>query len=307
MGSDDHYPEEAPTHRVRVDAFAIDATAVTNAAVRALRRRHRLRDGGRAAARPGRLPRTRPPENLQPGSLVFTPTRGTGRPASPQPVVDAGRRARAGGTRRARAARSKRGPTTRSCTSPTRTPQAYADLGRAPPADRGRVGVRRPRRPRGRGLHLGRRGPARAAGSWPTPGTARTSPGAAPARAAGSRTSPVGQLPGQRLRALRHGRQRVGVDRRLVDRAATPTTPARRAARPANPRGGDVEHSYDPRPAAVPDRPQGDQGRLAPVRRHLLPALPARRPPPADDRHRHEPPRASGASAAPTPDDRRRP
>ena len=31
MGSDDHYPEEAPTHRVRVDAFSIDATAVTNA------------------------------------------------------------------------------------------------------------------------------------------------------------------------------------------------------------------------------------------------------------------------------------
>jgi formylglycine-generating enzyme len=30
MGSDDHYPEEAPTHRVRVDAFSIDATTVTN-------------------------------------------------------------------------------------------------------------------------------------------------------------------------------------------------------------------------------------------------------------------------------------
>src|SRR6478735_5772120 len=31
MGSDDHYSEEAPTHRVRVDAFSIDATTVTNA------------------------------------------------------------------------------------------------------------------------------------------------------------------------------------------------------------------------------------------------------------------------------------
>ena len=31
MGSDAHYPEEAPAHRVRVDGFAIDATAVTNA------------------------------------------------------------------------------------------------------------------------------------------------------------------------------------------------------------------------------------------------------------------------------------
>ena len=76
MGSDDHYPEEAPTHRVRVDAFSIDAGAVTNARVRRVRRRHRLRHRGRAAARPGRLSRTRPPENLQPGSMVFTPTRG---------------------------------------------------------------------------------------------------------------------------------------------------------------------------------------------------------------------------------------
>jgi formylglycine-generating enzyme required for sulfatase activity len=30
MGSNDHYPEEAPTHRVRVDAFWIDRYAVTN-------------------------------------------------------------------------------------------------------------------------------------------------------------------------------------------------------------------------------------------------------------------------------------
>ena len=33
MGSDDHYPEEAPTHRVRVDAFAIDAPRVRSPAV----------------------------------------------------------------------------------------------------------------------------------------------------------------------------------------------------------------------------------------------------------------------------------
>jgi formylglycine-generating enzyme len=30
MGSDDHYPEEAPAHQVRVDAFAISPTTVTN-------------------------------------------------------------------------------------------------------------------------------------------------------------------------------------------------------------------------------------------------------------------------------------
>ncbi|MCA3572451.1 MAG: SUMF1/EgtB/PvdO family nonheme iron enzyme, partial [Aestuariivirga sp.] len=30
MGSDRHYPEEKPAHRVRVDGFWIDATPVTN-------------------------------------------------------------------------------------------------------------------------------------------------------------------------------------------------------------------------------------------------------------------------------------
>ncbi len=48
MGSDAHYPEEAPTHRVRVGAFVIDATAVTNAEfARAL---------GRAMRRPAFMP-----------------------------------------------------------------------------------------------------------------------------------------------------------------------------------------------------------------------------------------------------------
>ena len=30
MGSDHHYPEEAPVHRVKVDGFWIDRTPVTN-------------------------------------------------------------------------------------------------------------------------------------------------------------------------------------------------------------------------------------------------------------------------------------
>ena len=30
MGSDQHYPEEAPVHRVTVDGFWIDRTPVTN-------------------------------------------------------------------------------------------------------------------------------------------------------------------------------------------------------------------------------------------------------------------------------------
>jgi formylglycine-generating enzyme len=34
MGSDHHYPEEAPTHRVRFDGFWMDRTPVTNAQFR---------------------------------------------------------------------------------------------------------------------------------------------------------------------------------------------------------------------------------------------------------------------------------
>ncbi len=53
--------------------------------------------------------------------------------------------------------------------------------------------------------------------------------------------------------------------------------------------GGSEAASRDPVPAAVRDPAQGRQRRLVPVRRQLLPALPPRRAPAADDRHRHEP------------------
>src|SRR6188474_269412 len=72
MGSDHHYPEEAPVHRVTVDGFWIDRTPVTN------------RDFGKfveatghvtvaemkphAQDYPGALPHM-----LRAGSLVFTP------------------------------------------------------------------------------------------------------------------------------------------------------------------------------------------------------------------------------------------
>jgi formylglycine-generating enzyme required for sulfatase activity len=75
MGSDVHYPEEAPSHRVRVDPFSIDAVAVTNdqfaefvAATGYVTVAERPLD---AADFPGA-----PAENLVPGCMVFTPTRG---------------------------------------------------------------------------------------------------------------------------------------------------------------------------------------------------------------------------------------
>ena len=72
MGSDHHYPEEAPSHRVRVDGFWMDATPVTNAQFRAF-----VEATGHVtlcevapdpAAYPGALP-----EMLHAASVVFVP------------------------------------------------------------------------------------------------------------------------------------------------------------------------------------------------------------------------------------------
>lgn len=75
MGSDNHYPEEAPTHRVRVDAFSIGRFQVTNrdfadfvAATGYVTIAERPLD-------PAEFPGA-PPENLVPGSMVFTMTAG---------------------------------------------------------------------------------------------------------------------------------------------------------------------------------------------------------------------------------------
>ena len=56
MGSDRHYREEGPAHRVAVDGFWMEPHQVTNAEFARVRAAHRLRDRGRATAGSGRLP-----------------------------------------------------------------------------------------------------------------------------------------------------------------------------------------------------------------------------------------------------------
>jgi formylglycine-generating enzyme required for sulfatase activity len=72
MGSDRHYPEEAPTHRVSVDGFWIDMTPVTNRQFR-----HFVEATGHVTyAELPPVPREYPhalPEMMKAGSLVFTP------------------------------------------------------------------------------------------------------------------------------------------------------------------------------------------------------------------------------------------
>ena len=82
MGSDAHYPEEAPAHRVTVDAFRIDATPVTNAQfaafVAATGHVTTAEIAPRAEDYPGALPHM-----LRAGSLTFRP------PPGPVPLTNA--------------------------------------------------------------------------------------------------------------------------------------------------------------------------------------------------------------------------
>ena len=75
MGSDAHYPEESPVHRVRVSAFSIDACPVSNEQFAAFVRNTGYVTVAERPLDPADYPGA-PPENLQPGSLVFTPTAG---------------------------------------------------------------------------------------------------------------------------------------------------------------------------------------------------------------------------------------
>jgi formylglycine-generating enzyme len=75
MGSDVFEPEEAPAHLVTVDAFAIDRGQVTNAQFAELVAATGYLTVAERPLDPAEYPGA-PPENLVPGSMVFTPTRG---------------------------------------------------------------------------------------------------------------------------------------------------------------------------------------------------------------------------------------
>jgi formylglycine-generating enzyme len=74
MGSDRHYPEEAPVHRVAVASFRIDRTPVTNRQFRAFVAATGYVTLAEIAPDPKDYPGALP-HMLKPGSLVFTPPR----------------------------------------------------------------------------------------------------------------------------------------------------------------------------------------------------------------------------------------
>ncbi|WP_279630348.1 formylglycine-generating enzyme family protein [Microbacterium phyllosphaerae] len=75
MGSDHHYPEESPAHRVRVSGFWISPAAVTNREYAVFVRATGYRTVAERPLDPADFPGA-PVENLQPGSMVFTGTPG---------------------------------------------------------------------------------------------------------------------------------------------------------------------------------------------------------------------------------------
>jgi sulfatase modifying factor 1 len=72
MGSDQHYPEEAPVHRVSLNGFWIDRTPVTNRQFKDFVRATGHRTFAEIAPDPKNYPGALP-HMLYAGSLVFTP------------------------------------------------------------------------------------------------------------------------------------------------------------------------------------------------------------------------------------------
>ena len=232
-----------------VDGFWIDRYAVTNRRVRGVRRA-RPATSRSPSARSTRPPsRARRPRTSSPGSLVFTRTRGPGRPAPPRPVVDVDAGRVAGGTRRARARRSPAAWIIRSSTSPTRTPR---------PTRPGRARRCRPR-PSGSSPR------AAASTAPPTRGATSPSPPASGSPTTGTATSRGAPSPAT-ARPRRSARSRPtatacttwpatsGSGRRdwYAATRATSRRPASPCCLPHNPRGADASAQPRPRPAAVP-------------------------------------------------------
>lgn len=72
IGSDDHYPEEAPAHTVAVAGFWMDRAPVTNAQFQAFVKATGHRTLAERPADPAAYPEARP-ELLAPSSIVFVP------------------------------------------------------------------------------------------------------------------------------------------------------------------------------------------------------------------------------------------
>ena len=212
MGSDRHYPEEAPVHRVSVGAFWIDRAPVTNRQFRKFVNATKHVTFAEIPPDPKDYPGALP-HMLKAGSLVFTPPQGAGRSQRLVAMVAVQvRRRLAEALWAAQLDQRARRPSCRARGLPRCG--GLRALGGQGIADRGRVGVRGARRPRWRRIRLGRGTHAcrKADGQHLAGGVPFSKPGAGRLRAhlAGH------VLPAERLWDLRHDRQCVGVDHGLL-------------------------------------------------------------------------------------------
>ena len=120
MGSEDFYPEERPVHRAQVDGFWIDEHPVTVAEFRRFVKATGHVTVAEMAPDAGDFPDA-DPDQLVPGSLVFTPPGQPGRAWTTSGPGGRGCRARSGAGPRARGATSTAGTCTPSRTSRTPT------------------------------------------------------------------------------------------------------------------------------------------------------------------------------------------
>ena len=281
MGSDVHYPEEAPVHAVAVDGFSIDRVQVTNRTFEEFVSATGYVTVAERPLDPADFPGA-PPENLVPGSMVFTMTTG---PVDLRHINQWWRWAPGASWRHPEGPGSSLDdradhPVVHVAYEDAEAYAAWA--AKALPTEAEWEWAARG----------GLDGAAFAWGDEPErPGErlANYWHGDFPWRHDDGYGSDGGRrlVPGQRFRPARHGRQRLGVDGGLVVVDSS-------GGHPVVLHGGDLAATdargqLRPGPAAVSSPPQGRQGRLIPVRRQLLPALPPRRPSPADDRHRDEP------------------
>ena len=182
MGSDRHYPEEAPAHPVTVSGFWIDPRPVTNREFGRFVRKTGHVTVAERAPDPDDYPGARP-EMLVPFSAVFVAPRHRVSLADPQNWWTAVPGANW---------RQPQGPGSSIRNKPDHPvvhvawadAVAYASWAGKEVPDRGRVGVRRARRARRRRVRLGRRADARAGSSM-----ANTWQGRIPARTTPKRTA----------------------------------------------------------------------------------------------------------------------
>ena len=286
MGSDAHYAEEAPAHRVAVDGFWIDRCAVTNRQFAAFARATGYVTVAEQPPDPTDFPGA-PPENLRAGSLVFARTRG---PVDLTHLDQWWAWTPGASWRHPEGADSTLAgrmdhPVVHVAYDDARAYATWAEVALPTEAEwelAARGGLD------GATYVWGEEPEAlgeRLANFWHGDFPWRAEPGY-------GATAPVGsfQPNGYGLFDMAGN-----VWEWTEDWYASQPPRGRRQAllHPAEPARGRRGREPRPRPAAVPRSAQGAQGRLVPLRRQLLPALPARGAPAADGRHGDEPRRLS--------------